>query len=257
VFANPDVAVADGSRAADPDALRHEVATACRIAAFRGLCEDVLGHVSVRSGDGVLIRCRGPLESGLLFTTTDDVRQVGYDGALAAGEPTTYSAPNEVHIHTEILKARPDVEVVLHAHPPAVVAADLAGLELRPIVGAYNIPASRMARLGIPTYPRSVLVNTPELGRELAETMGDRSACVLRGHGIVTTGATVAEAISQALSIDALARMTLRAASAGRAPEAQSDDDLAQLPDLGSGFNDAQTWRFQVASLAAAGFDLS
>ena len=235
--------------------LQHRIATGCRIAGFRGLCEDILGHISSRHGDGLLIRCRGPQESGLLFTGPDDIREADYGGQLLDHDGT-YAAPNEIHIHTEILRARPDVNVVLHAHPPAVVALDLAGLELAPVVGAYNIPAARMAREGIPTYPRSVLVNTPELGRELVDVVGDKSSCVLRGHGIVTTGTSVEEALSRALSIDTLARMILRAASAGGAPEPMTNEDLDQLPDLGSAFNDQLIWRFHSASLAAAGFAL-
>lgn len=236
-------------------ALRDDIATACRIAAYRGLCEDILGHISVRSGEGLLMRCRGPRERGLLFTDAEDVRQVAFDGTTDGAEQG-YSAPNELHIHTEILKARPDVSVVLHAHPAAIVALDLAGLELAPIVGAYNIPASRMAREGIPVYPRSVLVNTPELGRELAAALGNKPVCVLRGHGLVTTGSSVQEALSRALSLDTLARMTLLAASAGEIPATLPSEDLEQLPDLGSGFNDANIWRFQVASLTAAGHAL-
>lgn len=236
--------------------LQHRIATGCRIAGFRGLCEDVLGHISSRHGDGMLIRCRGPEERGLLFTVPDDIRATDCAGNLLDLDDG-YAVPNEVHIHTEILSARPDVEVVLHAHPPAVVALDLAGLELTPVVGAYDIRAARMAREGIPTFPRSVLVNTPELGRELVDVMGDKSSCVLRGHGIVTTGTSVEEALGRALSIDTLAQMILRAASAGRAPLPMVDEDLEQLPDLGSAFHDRLVWRFHSASLAAAGFSPS
>ena len=235
--------------------LRHQIATGCRIAGFRGLCEDILGHISSRHDEGLLIRCRGPQESGLIFTGLDDIRPANYAGELLDPDDG-YSVPNEVHIHTEILKARPDVDVVLHAHPPAVVALDLAGLALTPVVGAYNIPAARMAREGVPTYPRSVLVNTPELGRELVDALGATSSCILRGHGIVTTGKSVPEALSRALSIDTLARMILRAASAGEVPAPMTDQDLDQLPDLGSGFNDQLIWRFHTTSLAAAGFAL-
>lgn len=228
----------------------YSIATACRILAHRGLCEDILGHVSVRHGEGLFIRCRGAGESGLLFTQPDDVRLVGADGIADRAD---YHAPNEIFIHQEILRARPDVDAVLHAHPPAVVAADLAGLKLKPIVGAYNIPASRLASEGVPTYPRSVLVNTPELGAELARALGDRPAAVLRGHGIVTVGATVEQAVSRALALDSLARMTLMAHGGGGAPEPMAATDLAMLPDLGSSFNDDQLWRFNVSLLRRAG----
>jgi 3,4-dihydroxyphthalate decarboxylase len=238
------------------EASRHAVATACRILAHRGLAEDVLGPVSVRTVGGLLVRCRGANERGLLFTDPVDVREVDEDGELVDQGDHGYAPPNELPIHAEILKARPDVSSVVHVHPPAVVAADLAGLALRPIVGAYNIPASRMASDGIPTYPRSVLVNSAALGRELAEALGDKPACIMRGHGIVTVGTTVAEAVSRALSVDALARMTLWATVNGRPPAPLPPEDISTLPDLGASFNDSQMWRFNEAALAAGGFAL-
>jgi len=237
------------------ETLRRDVARGCRIAGHRGLCEDILGHISVRAGDGLLIRCRGPRESGLLFTEPEDVRLSSYDGGLVE-VAEGFSVPNEIHIHTQVLKARPDVEAVFHAHPPAIVALDLAGLELAPVVGAYNIPASRMAADGVPVYGRSVLVNTPALGVEVAQALRTAPACVMRGHGLVTVGRTVAEAVSRALSLDALARMMLRAASVGKVPMGLPAEDVAQLPDLGAGFNDAHIWRFETAALRAAGLDL-
>ncbi len=149
--------------------LRREVALACRVLARAGLAADVLGHVSVRAEGGLLVRCRGQEEHGLLFTTADDVHFVGLDGGAGldgrASLPDGYAVPGELAIHTETLRARPDVQAVVHAHPPALVAADLAGLALRPVIGAYNIPAARMAREGIPVYPRGVLIRLPSWRR--------------------------------------------------------------------------------------------
>ena len=230
------------------------VALACRVLADRGLAEDILGHVSVRSGDGGLyVRSRGPRERGLLFTDPEDVCLVSMDGdtPLADG----YKVPNELPIHREVLRARPDVAAVVHVHPPAVVAADLARLTLAPVVGAYNIPAMRMAREGIPVYPRAVLINSDELGREVAATLGDRPVCLLRGHGIVATGISVQQAVVRALNITALARIMLLASQHG-APAPLPAEDIAELPDLGSAFNDEMVWRSYVARLALRGLDI-
>ena len=112
--------------AEDIEELRRDVAVGCRIAGHRGLCEDILGHISVRSGDGLLIRCRGPRESGLLFTQLEDVRLAAYDGALLEVEDG-FTVPNEIHIHTEVLKARPEINAVFNAQPPAIVAERAAG----------------------------------------------------------------------------------------------------------------------------------
>ncbi|HSZ39044.1 MAG TPA: class II aldolase/adducin family protein [Trebonia sp.] len=231
------------------------IALACRLLAHRGLAEDILGHVSVRHGaDALYVRCRGPRERGLLFTDPDDVHLVSLDGDPSV--PGGYQVPNELPIHREVLRARPDIEAVVHVHPPAVVAADLAGLTLAPIVGAYNIPAMRMALDGIPVYPRSVLIRNPGLGKEVAAALGGQPVCVLRGHGIVAVGVTVQQAVVRALNVTALANITLLASRPGSTPPVLTAEDIAELPDLGSAFNDEMVWRSYVARLELAGLGL-
>lgn len=229
------------------------LAEACRIIANAGLAEDILGHVSLRTDDGIAIRCRGPQENGLLFTTPDDIHEVASGVELESG----YQAPNELPIHSEVMRARSDVKVVVHAHAPFVIAADLAGIELRPVVGAYNMPAMRMAAEGIPTYPRSVLINTDELGREVAAALGDSSVLVLRGHGVVTVGETVEQAVVRAINLEILARMLVHASSRGPIGYEVSPEEQALMPDLGAGFNDGFVWRYQQSRLRLSGLALA
>jgi ribulose-5-phosphate 4-epimerase/fuculose-1-phosphate aldolase len=231
------------------------VATACRILAQQGLAADVLGHVSVRlDADRILLRCRGPRDRGLLFTDIDDIRAVDLNGRgdLDGG----YAVPNEFHIHTELLRARPDVQAVVHVHPREVMVADLAGIGLRQVFGAYNIPASRLAHDGVPVYPRSVLVRTPELGRAVAAAVGDAGVCILRGHGIVTAGESVEQATLRALDVVELARVTTEMALLGGRPAVLPEDDRRELPDLGSSFNDLSRWRHYAGRLEVAGLSL-
>ena len=230
---------------------RRSVAEACRVLAFSGLAQDVLGHVSFRVGaDELLVRCRGPQEKGLLFTTPDDVHLVRFDGRNEV--PASYAMPNELPIHIETMRSRPAVNAVVHVHPPGVVMADLAGLRLRPIVGAYNIPAMRMAHDGIPVYPRAVLIRRAELAVEMLAAMGAAPVCVLRGHGLVTSGVSIAEAVIRALSVESLARVVLGVAQAGGHPPDLPDEDIAELPDLGSTLNEENIWRYHLARLNRA-----
>jgi 3,4-dihydroxyphthalate decarboxylase len=234
------------------DRLRAEIAEACRILAVEGLVEGILGHVSARVGDDhMLIRCRGPAEHGLLFSTAADVRLVDLDGR---GTDLTdgYRVANELPIHGETLRARPDVGAVVHAHPPALVACGIAGLPLRPIIGAFNIPAMRLAHDGVPVYPRSVLIRRPELAREMLAAMGDRPVCLLRGHGVTVTGATVRQAVVRTINLNALAGLTLAVAATGRTTEDIPPEDVAELPDLGSAFNDDAVWRYHAAKARQA-----
>lgn len=229
------------------DELRAEIADACRILAVEGLVDGILGHVSARvDGDTMLVRCRGPREHGLLFTEPSDVRLVDLDGH-GADLTDGYAVPNELPIHGETLRARPEVGAVVHAHPPAVLACGITELPFRPVFGAFNIPAMRMAHEGVPVYPRSVLVRRAELAREMLAAMGGRPVCVLRGHGITVTGATVREAVMRALNLNALATVTLTVAMTGRTAEVISAEDMAELPDLGSAFNDDMNWHYHLA----------
>lgn len=167
-------------------ALRRQVAEACLVMAARGLADGILGHISLRVDQRrLLVRCRGPAERGLAFTEPADIHLVDLDGAAAGpGElEGGWSVPNELPLHTEVLRARADVTAVAHAHPPSVVAADLAGIAIRPIVGAFDIPGTRLAHGGVPAYPRGVLIRDRRLAQEMVRALGDRPVVLLRGHG--------------------------------------------------------------------------
>lgn len=235
-------------------ARRAEIAVACRVIASRDLAPGFLGHISLRVDENrLLVRCRGPRERGLAWTEPQDVRLVDLQGGAGApGElDGGYTPPNELPLHVEVLRARPDVEAVLHAHPPAVVAADLAGLGIRPIVGAFDIPGARLAAGGVPVYGRGVLIRSRRLAREMVEALGDRPVVVLRGHGLTSGATTVPDAVLQAISVDTLARMALAVRSAGGCPTDLPAADLAELPDLGGAFNTSTAWRHELARLDA------
>ncbi|EHY91127.1 class II aldolase/adducin family protein [Saccharomonospora azurea] len=232
--------------------LRTLIAGACRVLAGRGLADGILGHISLRVDERrLLVRCRGPRERGLGYTLADDIRLVDLDGEPGApGELDGYSPPNELPLHTEVLRRRPDVASVVHAHPPEVVAADLAGIEIRPIVGAFDIPGSRLAAGGVPVYRRGVLVRDRRLAAEMVDSMGARPVVLLRGHGITSAAATVEQAVLQAISVDALATLSLRVVTAGGRLADLPAEDMAELPDLGANFNTGVAWRHELARLA-------
>lgn len=230
------------------DDLKVTVATACRVLAGRGLVDGVLGHVSARYGSGCLVRCRGPRERGLARTTVDDVHHVDLAGHLV-GSSSGWDPPKELPIHTGLYATRPEVGAVVHAHPRSALLCGLAELVPRPVFGAFNIPALRMALDGVPVYPRPILISRPELADEMMGAMGDRSLCLLRGHGITVTGATVEAATVAAVNLDTLLSVTVELSMLGASPGSVDAGDLAELPDLGGSFNDVLAWQSLVADL--------
>ena len=236
------------------DHLRDSVASACRILAHQGLAENILGHVSARvsgAGDGtagILIRCRGPRERGLAFTEPDDIRLCGHDGRVRDDPSGAYKAPQELPIHFAVYRRQSAANAVVHAHPRTVLIAALAGIQLRPVFGAYNMPAMRMALEGIPVWPRPVLVSRDDVAEELLDTMGERTVCIMRGHGITVSGTTVEQATVRAVDLHLLAGISLDLARLGAEPPSMAEPDLALLPDLGSAFNDRLLFDHYAAS---------
>jgi 3,4-dihydroxyphthalate decarboxylase len=232
--------------------MKQLLADACRVLAYRGVVDGILGHVSARADDEhLLVRTRGPQERGLRHTIAADIRLVNLDGQ--GDDLGEWTVPNELPIHTEVLRARPDVGAVVHAHPPALLTCGLAGLPLRPIYGAFDIPGMRLAAQGVPVYPRSVLIRNRELAKEMLACMDNRAVCLLRGHGVTVTGATVQEAVVRTIALETLARVTLDLAKLGADVPVVPADDLAELPDLGSGFNNDAQWRALIAELPTNG----
>jgi len=230
--------------------LQEKVAVSCRILAMEGLVEGLLGHVSVRipGTNEMLIRCRSQKEQGVRYTTADAIRRVDFDGhGPHLGEH--YRVPNELPIHGEIYKKRLEAGCVIHAHPPDALICGITGLEFRPIFGAFNIPALRMALEGIPIFPRSCLIARAELAAPMIDIMGQKNICLMKGHGITVTGKTVEEATVRALNFNTLARITLQVALTGRKAPDIGVEDIQELPDLGSTFNDLWVWRCYVKKL--------
>lgn len=233
------------------DQQRALVAQGCRVAAARGLADGILGHLGLRvDNQHLLIRCRSDTDPGVAFTRPADVRLVGFDGSAGAdGELDGYRVPNELPIHAETMLADPRHRAVAHLHPPAVVAADLAGITIRPIYGAYDIPGAWLARGGVPVYERAVLIRNSRLGKDMVAAMRGRPVVILRGHGLTSAAGTVEQAVLQAISVDELARMALRVRSAGGTLRDIGDADWDELPDLGPGFTTDAAWRHEVARL--------
>ena len=209
------------------DDLKERVASACRVIGRLGLTREPAGHVSVRipGTDRILIKARGPQETGLRFTTVDDVVMSDLEGN-PIDAPSGLSTPGEVKIHTAILKRRPGVNSVIHVHPPTVVVFTVVGKPLLPILGAYDPAGLRLALEGIPLFDKSVLVSTDALGEELADTIGEKEVVMMRGHGITTVAPTIEGAGLNVVVLNDLAEMNYKAHMLGE-PRPISDEDIA------------------------------
>ena len=220
---------------ADLDQAREVVAQSCRIIGKMDMTREPAGHVSYRipGTERVLIKGRGPGEAPLSYTSPDDLMIVDMNGKKVEGRDDL-TPPNEVFIHTCIYQARPDVHSVIHVHPPTVMLFTICNKELLPLIGAYDPAALQILQDGIPRYPRSILISSEQLGQDLAETLGSKAICLMRGHGITAVGPSVEDATITAWRINDLAEINYRAALLGN-PEPISDEDLDVFRQSGGG----------------------
>jgi|SRR5579884_547516 ribulose-5-phosphate 4-epimerase/fuculose-1-phosphate aldolase len=180
--------------AADPAAvakLKAKVVAAVRLLHMENIL-NYSGHVSARLPDGSgfiiqpYIESRATLKPEHLLTLDFNLKHL-------PGSPE-HEMPIETRIHSEIYRARPDVQAVVHTHSELAAAFTLADARLVPM----KSHAKRWAS-GIPVHPDPSHIKTQEQGADLAATLGPHQAALLRAHG----GVCVAESV-EALVIDAV-----------------------------------------------------
>ncbi len=245
----------------DADKLREKVALSCRILGHQGVTKGSFGHVSARvpGTDQVLIKAKGPDEEALEFATERDIITIRLDGSVVEA-PDGLEPPRETAMHLAVMRARPDVMSVIHSHPEAVVVLTACEKPLVPMYGAYDGQAAlRLLEEGIPTYPRTLTIIDDELGADFMRVMGNRRACLLRGHGMTTAGVSVEDATLISLKVFELARLNYMAYAIGAPKPIPDLEDHRQRWSGGggrrprSGDVESSEWRYQRKLLEAAG----
>lgn len=199
------------------------VATAGRILYRLGMV-DYLGHTSARTDAGVVIKPKhSPTIRGMNKLTAEQMVVVDLDGELVDG---TDKPPSEVFIHTEIYKARPDVNAIVHTHQRA---ATLLGIVEQPVQPLLHIPSSYVAADDVQLWHCPMLVTNSSLGEQLANALGQSTFCHLQGHGIVSVADTVQEAIVNAIMLEELAQANLDVLATGKRPRVITEDELVEL----------------------------
>ena len=204
---------AQTATAPDRRTLIDELVLANRILANEGVL-DGYGHVSVRSPANpnhyFLARAGAPA-----LVTAADVTEYDLDS-----KPVTNTAAigyMERFIHGEIYKARSDVMAIVHCHCPEVIPFGATSVPLQPMyhMGYFigeGVPVFDIRRTAGMT---DMLIATPELGRALAQTLGNKSAALLRGHGAAVVAASLRLVVGKAYYLNLNARLQLQAMQLG------------------------------------------
>ena len=185
-------------------ALRRDIVATARRLVATGLTQGTSGNVSARYGEGLLIT-----PSALPYDAMEpgDLVQLDMSGRpLRGGRPPS----TEWRIHLDIYAARPELNAVVHAHPPfattiACLRRDLPAVHyMIAVAGGADVRCAEYATFG-----------TAELSASVLSAMAGRSACLLANHGLVAAGPDMATAMRVAEEIELVAQLYWRSLAAG------------------------------------------
>lgn len=186
-----------------------DLAAADRILASHGIF-DAYGHVSVRSEKNpqhyFMSRSLAPD-----LVTARDILEYDLDSdVIGASGPAVFL---ERFIHGEVYKARPDVKAVVHCHTPSLIPFGATDVPLRAMFGLAGFIAE-----GIPVFEirktagmTDLLIRDAARGRALAQTLGNKPAALMRGHGAVVTGSSLPVVVGRCIYLDMNARVQAQA----------------------------------------------
>ena len=206
--------------------LRARMIETCLRMNASGLNQGTSGNLSVRSGEGFLIT---PSSLPYEQMQPEDIVAMAFDGTYEGRRPSS-----EWRFHRDILKHRPDVEVVLHCH--SVHATTLACHHrtipafhyMVAVAGGTTIRCSDYATFG-----------TQALSDAALRALEGRMACLLGQHGQIALGPTLDKAFWLATEVETLARIYLQALSLGEPPvldAAEMARVIAQMERMSYGF---------------------
>jgi len=196
--------------------LKEKLAYSCNILASHGHWDHILGHVSVRlpKEDKILMKPHG---FGFEEIRPNHIIVCDLKGKKIEGK---YERHSEIFIHTEIYKARPDVQCVVHTHPPYATAFGSLHQPLRPISHESSIFHN-----GLPLFDyTTALIRTPELGQQVAKSLGSCRGILMKNHGVTVVGDSIEVATLYAVFLERAARIQLLATASGE-PSWSSDEE--------------------------------
>ena len=166
---------------------------------------DYNGHCSLRVAPDRLLINSGASVRGAL--THDDIVCVDLDGRLQDGANTP--PPLEFHLHTEIYRARADVNAIAHTHPRWSTYLSMTGTPYRPVY------AQGVLLGDVPLFDSPMSINTKPMGEALAKALGERPSILLKSHGVTVVGVDMVECFTLAVYLEENAERTYMARQLG------------------------------------------
>jgi L-fuculose-phosphate aldolase len=181
-----------------------------------GLNQGTSGNVSHRIDGGMLIT---PTSLPYERMKNDDIVEMSFDGTFIGH----HRPSSEWRFHRDILKNRPDINIVLHTH--SIYSTTLAVHErsipafhyMVAVAGGNTIRCAPYARFG-----------TQALSDLALEALMDRTACLLGHHGLIILAETFEQALWRATEVEAIAKMYVHALAIGE-PPCLDDEEMTRV----------------------------
>lgn len=185
---------------------RRGIVHVCRRMYERGLIAGQDGNVSVRLGaDRILVTPAGFSKGDL---REEDLVEVTLEGRHRKGR---HAATSELAVHLAVLRARPEVGAVVHAHPPTATGFAVAGETL-----PENVLPELVYSVGPVALVPFATPGTQELADRFGPWLQGHDAWLMANHGAVTAGPTLLVAHQRMESLEHAARIILAARAVGR-----------------------------------------
>lgn len=208
-------------RAVD-SALKQQLSLASQILYLAGHNDVNHGQISGRVAGESKFFLRGAA-MGFEEVGPDDFVELEGDGRLIGG---SRHRPSEWPIHTEIYAARPDVNAVVHTHPPNAVAFGALSQKLLPLSHDGCPFHQRLNRFDLTTNT----VLTVDVARAMVGTLAANPAVLLKNHGIVVVGHSVRAATVLAVMLERACALHLQVAALN--PSGSPEGDVTEKNDF-------------------------
>ncbi|MBL3571475.1 class II aldolase [Rhodovulum sulfidophilum] len=207
---------------------RAAIVAACRSMNAVGLNQGSSGNISVRHGAGILIT---PSSIAYDVLAPEDIVFMEMDGtAHGARKPSS-----EWRFHLDILRARPDLNAVVHAHAPYCT---MLAILHRPIPAVhYMVAAAGGGDIRCAPYET---FGTQALSDRVLEALEGRKACLMAHHGMIAAEVSLEKAMWLAVEVETLARQYHGALTLGE-PSLLTEAQLAEaVAQFSQGYGQAE-----------------
>src|SRR4051795_11985307 len=201
--------------------LRADIVEVGRRLYARGYTASNDGNISVRLDDRRLLMtptgvCKGFMDARMMCVTD-------LEGRKLEGERNPSS---EIQMHLEVYRQRPEIQAVVHAHPPVATAFAVAGIPLD-----RAVLAEVLTTLGSIPIAEYATPSTSELPDAVRKYIKAHDGMLLANHGALTVGADLFGAYYKMETIEHFAKISLVARTLGR-ENLLSREEVTRLQDL-------------------------